>query len=242
MSFPIILQHNSSEKYRVHKDITDLSTVEGVLKDGTSIVDPHFLIEGDYANLGNFNYLTVPAFHRKYYVRDINQFRTNLLDVECHSDVLSSDIETLSGQRAIIKRQSNMYNLLLNDGSINAYQNPHVIYMNYDKYFDEAVYVLLVAGLSTATNIRIITQPADCPLGGPGQTATFTVVAEGEGLTYQWKRATWETSIEVDIPGATSPTYSFVTDADSEDYAWRCKITNQYFATVYTEYAIVRFS
>ena len=50
---------------------------------------------------------------------------------------------------------------------------------------------------------RIITPPADRSVT-EGEDATFTVDAEGSGLTYQWRRD------GVDIPGAAGPSYTLV--------------------------------
>lgn len=244
MSFDIKLQHNGSEKYVVNKNITDLLTVSGTLKEGTSIVDPTFLIEGAYENLGNFNYLTVDSFHRKYYVRDVVQYRTGLLSVDCHSDVLSCDIDTLKLQKGIIKRQEFLYNKLLNDSSIKAYQNSHVIQIPFPDGFEDSQYILLVAGVAQATGIRIITQPTNCPVANVGDTATFTVVADGYGIRYQWQVRYLDSLYDTwySIEYATNATYTFTTISGDANKLFRCQLTSVYGSTAYTNEVKVVFS
>ena len=57
-------------------------------------------------------------------------------------------------------------------------------------------------------NPHIATQPASLTVPDLA-TATFTVVATGTGLTYQWSRAGGSGGITGPIPGATNPVYSF---------------------------------
>jgi parallel beta-helix repeat protein len=71
----------------------------------------------------------------------------------------------------------------------------------------------------------ITTQPADATVVG-GQDATFTVVATGRGLSYQWQRsddggATW-----ADIAGATSAGYTFSTMLADDGAQFACIVTN----------------
>jgi hypothetical protein len=75
--------------------------------------------------------------------------------------------------------------------------------------------------------IRIITQPANCE-GFLGQSAVFTVEAEGEGFTYQWYyydvgTATWLKSYS---PGSTTDTVSPVFYAYRNGQQYRCVITD----------------
>ena len=58
-----------------------------------------------------------------------------------------------------------------------------------------------------------------------GQTATFSVVATGSNLTYQWQQST-DGSTWTDISGANSATYTTAaTGLSMNNYQYRCKIT-----------------
>ena len=72
----------------------------------------------------------------------------------------------------------------------------------------------------------ITTQPASVTVT-KGQTATFTVVATGTGLTYQWYyQKPGETTWNACSNNGTSATYSVVTAARHNGYSYRCKVTN----------------
>jgi hypothetical protein len=59
------------------------------------------------------------------------------------------------------------------------------------------------------------------------QPASFTVVAEGTLLEYQWQRSETETGSFVDIGGGTESTYT-IQSVQYEDglYLYRCRVTN----------------
>ena len=87
-------------------------------------------------------------------------------------------------------------------------------------YFDD---VVLEKAVSTPVAPGITTQPVNQAVT-VGQTATFSVVATGTApLTYQWQKNS------VDIPGATSATYTTpATVLGDSGAAFRCIVTNAY--------------
>ena len=144
--FNIILQTNNSEKNKLDKDITDIITLSGVLKNETSIINPVILIEGDISSFTNCNYMTIPVFGRKYFITNIRSIRNNLFEVSAHVDVLSSFATQIRSNTAIIHRQENRWNLYLNDGSFRVYQNPMVLTREFPNGFTTQEFVLAVAG------------------------------------------------------------------------------------------------
>lgn len=146
MAFTIKLQRNNSERERLTKNITDISTVSGVLKEETSIIDPIIKIECDLSDFVNCNYMTIPAFGRSYFVNNIRSIRNGLVEFACHVDVLSSFAGQIRGNTAIIKKQENEWNLYLNDGSFKVYQNPNVLTRAFPSGFTTQEFVLAVAG------------------------------------------------------------------------------------------------
>jgi Immunoglobulin I-set domain len=80
-------------------------------------------------------------------------------------------------------------------------------------------------GTSTSTPVAataptIVTAPSAVSVGG-GQTATFTVVAAGSGtLSYQWRRN------GVDIPGATSASYTTPVLAQGDTGSYTVRVSN----------------
>jgi hypothetical protein len=65
----------------------------------------------------------------------------------------------------------------------------------------------------------ILTQPANV-IEHPGETATFAILAEGRGVTYQWQRN------GINISGATSAAYTFAVAAADDGAAFHCVVTN----------------
>lgn len=150
MSFQISLKHNNSPSNFVSKNISDVITVEGVLRAGASILDPVILIEATTpANvISSANYAYIEAFSRYYYITNIKSDANGLWILSMHVDVLMTYASTIRSQNAIVKRQERVYNMYLDDGWFMAYQNPLIT----TKYFSNATpfeaeeYVLVLAG------------------------------------------------------------------------------------------------
>lgn len=141
----IKLQKNSSEKNKLSKTVTDILTLEGVLKDTTSIVDPVILIESNESIVG-CNYMTIPIFNRSYFINNIRSVRNGLWEVSAHVDVLSSFKTQILSNRAIIQRQENKWNLYLDDGTFKVYQNPQVLTREFPNGFNTHEFVFAIAG------------------------------------------------------------------------------------------------
>lgn len=236
MSFTIKLQNNASEKIEVNKIITDVMTVTGTLREGTSIISPSFLVEADIENLVNVNYLRVDAFGRSYYINDISLYRTHLVQIDCHVDVLVSFSSTILAQDAIVSRQKNRYNLLLNDGSLHAYQNPHIIKLNFPNglsYFPEII--LLVAGsVVGGGRLTIIQQPTNqiVSQGDYGDIVKFVCVATGVGVNYQWQVDVGTQGSWADITGEESQNLSIAYNAVTATNSYRCLCTDTFGTNV----------
>lgn len=146
MSFKIILQKNKNESNAVNKSLTDIVTLEGTLKESTSIIDPVIVVEGDLDDFTRCNYMTIDKFDRSYFVTNIRSIRTGLVEFSCHVDVLMSFKTGLLKNTAIVKKQENDWNLYLNDGTLKVYQNPSVLTRSFPSGFSTQEFVLAVAG------------------------------------------------------------------------------------------------
>ena len=146
MAFDIVLKRNNSEINCLDKNLTVIATLTGVLKDGTSIINPSIIVDGALADVSQANYATVAEFGRSYFINDIVSFREGLVQLNCHVDVLSSFAEQIRANKGIIFRQENEWNLYLNDGVLEVYQNPYVVTKEFPSGFDGQSYVLALAG------------------------------------------------------------------------------------------------
>lgn len=81
---------------------------------------------------------------------------------------------------------------------------------------------------------QIVSQPVDY-VGMVGDNATFTVVAEGEGLTYQWYYYDTAASEWKKSSGGTSATLSVVFATYRNNQEYRCEITDMDGNTVTTD-------
>ena len=77
----------------------------------------------------------------------------------------------------------------------------------------------------TGDPITITSQPSDFT-GQVGETARFTVAAEGEGLSYQWQLKKGSSWSNLSSGGATTPTLSIKIDANKNGKTYQCVITD----------------
>lgn len=150
MSFDVKCYRNNSPTNFVDKELDLLETLNGTLRDGSSIIDPVILVQANAPGFqsNQVNYLYVEQFGRYYYITNIISVNYTLWELHCHVDVLMSYKEQIRQQTAIVARQESQYNLFLDDGIFMAYQNPLI----QTKYFSNATpfetqeFVLVVAG------------------------------------------------------------------------------------------------
>ena len=71
--------------------------------------------------------------------------------------------------------------------------------------------------------ITIVSQPVSYE-GPAGQTARFTVTAEGEGLTYQWQLKKGSSWADLTSGGATTSAFSIKADTSRNGKVYRCII------------------
>ena len=142
----ITLYTNSSERINLTKNITQLIALEGTLREETSILDPVILLSGIDSYLSTMNYLYIQEFGRYYFINAIKSVRNGLWEISCHVDVLYTYQTSILEQSAIIARQENNYNLLLNDGMFRTTQKPRIATYNFPSGFTNFDYVIALAG------------------------------------------------------------------------------------------------
>lgn len=147
----IVLQSNESEYKKLDKKLTDVKSVDGVLREETSVTDPVFMIAADGvtvtdADITSANYLTCAAFSRSYFITDIRSVRNGFWAVTCHVDVLSSYAAQIRANSGIISKQEKKWNLYIDDGTFKTYQDPHIYTKTFPSGFDTFSFVMCVAG------------------------------------------------------------------------------------------------
>lgn len=146
MSFTIQLQVNNSPINKIGKSLTTLSSPSGTLRNESEIINPKILIETTEDIVKKVNYCTIPNFGRKYFIEEIESVRNNIWLFHCHVDVLDSFQAKILANNAVVLRQENKFNLLLNDGVFKCTQNPRIYYRNFPSGLGQFNYVLIAQG------------------------------------------------------------------------------------------------
>lgn len=148
--FDIVLMTNTSAVNVVDKSVSEVLTVHGVLREGSSILDPTIEVETyvEASMMADVNYAYISTFGRYYLITDIVVDINGLWLVSMHVDVLMSYKEEIRNQYAVVARQERRYNMYLDDGWFMLYQNPDVtdIKFSVSDPFEGEDYVLVLAG------------------------------------------------------------------------------------------------
>lgn len=136
----------NSPNFFINKDLIDVATYTGNLKEESSVLDPEFEIES--ANdLSQVNYIWITDFHRYYYVTNITSVTNRLWRFTCHVDVLMTYKPQIKAHEAVIARQEGLYNLYLNDSeTFKVLQKRKIVQKNFPNGFSGSSYVLLFMG------------------------------------------------------------------------------------------------
>lgn len=145
MSFSISLQNNSSPINKIGKSISTIKTVTGSLKNESNVLRPEILIECDSSIL-SANYMTIDELHRKYFIEEIQSVRNNLWLVQAHVDVLDTYASKILSNSAVVLRQENNFDLLLNDGVFKCKQNSRIFYKKFPSGLGDFNYILITQG------------------------------------------------------------------------------------------------
>ena len=137
----------TSDANKVQKDLTEIASLTGTLKDAVSILNPTILIESDNAELfTTCNYAYIPEFGRYYFVNNITIQRQGLYQLTMRVDVLQTYAAYILSLEAVISRQEFEYNLYLNDPCFKVEQRTKHKIKNFPNSFTAAEFVLAVAG------------------------------------------------------------------------------------------------
>ena len=140
----IILYRNNSDLKKVQKSLTEIATINGVWKETTDVLEPHFVI--NTRSMAGVTYCYIPEFGRYYHIDDHYKVPGGQIEIVCSVDVLMSWKEYFLPLEAVIARQENQWNLYLNDEMFKAYQNPMIVTKEFPNGFTTQQFVLTVAG------------------------------------------------------------------------------------------------
>ena len=144
MSFTIKLQNSGHPMNQIEKHPNLVATVSGTLRNETDVVNPVILIERD--TFPDCNYMTIDAFNRSYFITEVRSVRNKIWEVHGHCDVLSSFKTQILGNRVLVSRNENKFDLYLDDGVFKSKQNSRIGYLAFPSGFNTFSYILLAAG------------------------------------------------------------------------------------------------
>ena len=137
---------NKSEKNKIGKDLHNELSLNGNLREESSIINPTILVE--HSNLTVYNYAYIPEFKRYYFISEMTSVRNGLWRVSLSVDVLESYKTDILNLSCIVDKQQNQsYNNYIDDGSyVNSADN-FIEIANYQNGFNaDGEFILLTAG------------------------------------------------------------------------------------------------
>ena len=137
---------NLSEKNKIGKDLQNMLSLNGNLREESSVINPTILVE--HSNLSVYNYAYIPDFNRYYFVSEITSVRNGLWRVSLSVDVLESFKSNILNLSCIIDKQQNQsYSNNIDDGSYINKADSFIEIANYQNGFNSSgEFILITAG------------------------------------------------------------------------------------------------
>lgn len=144
----IFVTNYGGDHKKIDKGISDsqwLSLGTGSLRNPSNVIDPVILTE---RNLIDFNYVSIPAFNRYYFVKEIRMVRDNLMEISLHVDVLYSFASGILQCTAIAHRtaKGTMQSPFIVDPKMPMSAQCTVQTMHMGNLGDSGLYILITAG------------------------------------------------------------------------------------------------
>lgn len=139
----IYLYKNISERNSLNKELLYLDKLEGELVNDSNVVDVSINVSGKSSLISQCNYIYIPDFNRYYFVNNVNITSDVLFNITAHVDVLYTYRAQIRNNKAVISKQENNYNLLLNDTDYKSYENCTISQRKFPNGFTDSSYILL---------------------------------------------------------------------------------------------------
>ena len=139
--------YNKSDERQIFKELVSGATLNGTLRDESSIISPSILFES--ADVMRYNFCYIPQWQRYYFVRNVTSFRTNLYLVELECDVLMSFKNDIANFEVVVDKQTMSINgdEYIDDGSLVCDNYMFNRVYNFSSGFNNSPeYILITAG------------------------------------------------------------------------------------------------
>jgi len=143
----IKIGRTTSEKNRLTKNFTQVAELNATIKEGTSIVNPVFIIHAQ-ANPGTLNYVKAPDWNRNYHILDITALPGERLALKCHVDVLTSFASSIKACQVLVDKQQkdSVSSKYIDDGSYVTECDDVIQCYTYSKSFNNSSTIVITAG------------------------------------------------------------------------------------------------
>lgn len=139
--------YNKSDERQIFKELVNGITINGSLRDDSSIISPSILFES--ADVMRYNFCYIPEWQRYYFVRNIKSIRTNIYLVELECDVLMSFKNDIANFEVVVDKQTMAKNgdEYIDDGSLVCDNYMFNRVYNFSTGFNNSPeYILITAG------------------------------------------------------------------------------------------------
>lgn len=147
MAISLDVGRTTSDYNRLSKNYTRIELISAVIKDGTSIINPTFIVN-TFTNFHTCNYIKCAELGRNYYVNNIELVPGGRLALQCHVDVLASFASSIRGCQVLIDKQQMdaVASKYIDDGSYVMECDEVIQSYNWNKSFNASSTILITAG------------------------------------------------------------------------------------------------
>lgn len=143
----IVFSYNKSDERQIFKTLEEGVTLQGTLRDSSSIISPVVLIESN--EVVKYNFCYIPTWQRYYFVRDVQSYRNNMYVVFLECDVLMSFKNDIANFEVVVDKQTMSANgdEYIDDGSLVCDNIMFNRIYNFARGFNNSPeYILITAG------------------------------------------------------------------------------------------------
>lgn len=143
----IKLYYNSSDNRCITKQLKNEKTINGTLREETSIINPIIIVNNESPI--RYNYVYIPEFRRYYYINNVESVRNNIWKLYLQVDPLMSFKGDILALKVVVEKQSLLKNgdEYIDDGSLISDNLMFKTIYNYSKGFNNtSEYILITAG------------------------------------------------------------------------------------------------
>lgn len=117
---------NYSPKNKINKNVVFNFTLQGCIKEPSSIINPTVLIEAPLDLIADCNYMFIPLMNRYYIINDIKTATNTTCTVSATCDVLMSFKDQILNCAGYVERNENVVSFLVADSDRLRQVNPAI--------------------------------------------------------------------------------------------------------------------